>query len=69
MSSSSELPHPTFATFEEKIVADAGNWIQRFDCLVIGPVLGKDEVLLVCASSDASLELWNNVVMLDDQSH
>lgn len=40
----------------EKVVADVGKWIQRFDCLVIGPGLGRDELLLV-SPSDASFAL------------
>jgi hypothetical protein len=34
----------------EKVVTDVTKWIPRFDCLVIGPGLGRDELLLVGTS-------------------
>ncbi|KAG6539997.1 hypothetical protein Mapa_018698 [Marchantia paleacea] len=30
----------------EKVVGDVGKWLEKFDCLVIGPGLGRDELLM-----------------------
>lgn len=32
-----------------KVLAEVSKWIERFDCLVIGPGLGRDPFLLVCS--------------------
>lgn len=32
---------------KEKVLADVGKWLERFDCIVIGPGLGRDSILLV----------------------
>lgn len=31
-----------------KVIAEVDKWMERFDCLVIGPGLGRDPFLLVC---------------------
>lgn len=33
-----------------KVLAEVGKWLERFDCLVIGPGLGRDTFLLDCVS-------------------
>ncbi|KEH36792.1 ATP-dependent (S)-NAD(P)H-hydrate dehydratase isoform X1 [Medicago truncatula] len=33
-----------------KVLAEVGKWLERFDCLVIGPGLGRDPFLLDCVS-------------------
>lgn len=32
---------------EERVVGEVDKWMDRFDCLVIGPGLGRDPFLLV----------------------
>lgn len=34
-----------------KVLAEVDKWMERFDCLVIGPGLGRDPYLLVCIST------------------
>lgn len=36
-------------------MGDVGKWLERFDCLVIGPGLGRDELLMVGISDFALL--------------
>lgn len=31
-----------------KVLAEIDKWLERFDCLVVGPGLGRDPFLLVC---------------------
>lgn len=31
-----------------KVIEEVDKWMERFDCLVIGPGLGRDPFLLVC---------------------
>lgn len=31
----------------ERVLAEVDKWLERFDCLVIGPGLGRDPFLLV----------------------
>ncbi|XP_010255910.1 PREDICTED: ATP-dependent (S)-NAD(P)H-hydrate dehydratase isoform X2 [Nelumbo nucifera] len=33
-----------------KVLADVAKWMERFDCLVVGPGLGRDPFLLDCVS-------------------
>lgn len=32
---------------KDKVLAEVGKWLERFDCIVIGPGLGRDSILLV----------------------
>lgn len=32
-----------------KVIAEVEKWMERFDCLVVGPGLGRDPFLLVCS--------------------
>lgn len=34
----------------KKILSEFDKWMERFDCLVVGPGLGRDPFLLVCFS-------------------
>lgn len=34
-----------------KVLAEVDKWMERFDCLVVGPGLGRDPFLLVSFSS------------------
>lgn len=33
----------------QNVLVEVDKWMERFDCLVIGPGLGRDPFLLVCA--------------------
>lgn len=33
-----------------KAISEVDKWMERFDCLVVGPGLGRDPYLLVCFS-------------------
>lgn len=35
-------------SISNKVLAEVDKWMERFDCLVIGPGLGRDPFLLVC---------------------
>lgn len=35
------------ASVSAKVIEEVDNWMERFDCLVIGPGLGRDQFLLV----------------------
>ncbi|XP_048602417.1 ATP-dependent (S)-NAD(P)H-hydrate dehydratase isoform X2 [Brassica napus] len=35
---------------QERVVGEVDKWMERFDCLVIGPGLGRDPFLLECVS-------------------
>jgi len=35
---------------KDKVLADVGKWLERFDCIVIGPGLGRDPLLLECVA-------------------
>lgn len=35
-------------SISKKVLAEVDKWMERFDCLVIGPGLGRDPFLLVC---------------------
>lgn len=34
-------------TISSKVLAEVDKWMERFDCLVVGPGLGRDPFLLV----------------------
>lgn len=34
----------------DKVIAEVSKWLERFDCLVIGPGLGRDPFLLECVA-------------------
>lgn len=36
------------ASVSAKVIKEVDKWMERFDCLVIGPGLGRDQFLLVC---------------------
>lgn len=35
-------------SISERVLAEVEKWMERFDCLVVGPGLGRDPFLLVC---------------------
>lgn len=42
-----ELGEKEKSELKEKVLAEVGKWLERFDCIVIGPGLGRDPLLLV----------------------
>ncbi len=45
-----ELGEEDRAEVKEKVMEEVGKWLERFDCIVIGPGLGRDSLLLVRSS-------------------
>ncbi len=35
---------------KDKVMGEVSKWLERFDCIVIGPGLGRDSLLLVRSS-------------------
>ncbi|KAE8714578.1 ATP-dependent (S)-NAD(P)H-hydrate dehydratase [Hibiscus syriacus] len=50
----------------KKIISEFDKWIERFDCLVIGPGLGRDPFLLECVSKLMTRARESNVPMVVD---
>ncbi|KAL2607770.1 hypothetical protein R1flu_026343 [Riccia fluitans] len=50
----------------EKVVGDVGKWLEKFDCLVIGPGLGRDELLMECVSEIILMARERNIPMVID---
>ncbi|CAN8300602.1 unnamed protein product [Cochlearia groenlandica] len=51
---------------QEKVVSEVDKWMERFDCLVIGPGLGRDPFLLECVSKIILLAKKFNVPFVVD---
>ncbi|CAN1193157.1 ATP-dependent (S)-NAD(P)H-hydrate dehydratase [Linum perenne] len=49
-----------------KVVAEVDKWMERFDCLVIGPGLGRDPFLLDCVSAIMRQAKLSNVPIVVD---
>ncbi|KAL8515309.1 hypothetical protein ACS0TY_014144 [Phlomoides rotata] len=49
-----------------KIIEEVDKWMERFDCLVIGPGLGRDPFLLYCVSIIMKHARKSNVPMVID---
>ncbi|KAG8370144.1 hypothetical protein BUALT_Bualt14G0086800 [Buddleja alternifolia] len=49
-----------------KVIAEVDKWMERFDCLVIGPGLGRDPFLLDCVSDIMKHARQSNVPMVID---
>ncbi|XP_034200020.1 ATP-dependent (S)-NAD(P)H-hydrate dehydratase isoform X3 [Prunus dulcis] len=49
-----------------KVLAEVAKWMERFDCLVIGPGLGRDPFLLDCVSKIIKLARKSNVPIVID---
>ncbi|XP_007034639.2 PREDICTED: ATP-dependent (S)-NAD(P)H-hydrate dehydratase isoform X1 [Theobroma cacao] len=50
----------------QKILAEFDKWMERFDCLVIGPGLGRDPFLLECVSKIMKHARQSNVPIVVD---
>ncbi|KAI4345581.1 hypothetical protein L6164_012689 [Bauhinia variegata] len=49
-----------------KVLSEVDKWMERFDCLVIGPGLGRDPFLLDCVSEIMRLAKKSNIPMVID---
>ncbi|CAL1396879.1 unnamed protein product [Linum trigynum] len=49
-----------------KVVAEVDKWMERFDCLVVGPGLGRDPFLLDCVSEIMKQARHSNVPIVVD---
>lgn len=47
-----EIGEQEIGDLKEKVLADVGQWLERFDCIVIGPGLGRDPILLVRSNAN-----------------
>jgi ATP-dependent NAD(P)H-hydrate dehydratase len=45
-----ELGEEDRTEVKEKVMEEVGKWLERFDCIVIGPGLGRDSLLLDCVA-------------------
>ncbi|KAL6191132.1 hypothetical protein ACLB2K_037524 [Fragaria x ananassa] len=50
----------------EKVLGEVDKWMERFDCLVIGPGLGRDPFLLDCVSNIIKHARQSNVPLVID---
>uniref|UniRef100_A0A2P2K0P7 ATP-dependent (S)-NAD(P)H-hydrate dehydratase n=2 Tax=Rhizophora mucronata TaxID=61149 RepID=A0A2P2K0P7_RHIMU len=50
----------------QNVVAEVDKWMERFDCLVVGPGLGRDPFLLECVSEIMKKARQSNVPMVID---
>ncbi|XP_008438712.1 ATP-dependent (S)-NAD(P)H-hydrate dehydratase [Cucumis melo] len=50
----------------ERVLAEVDKWLERFDCLVIGPGLGRDPFLLDCVSEIIKHARQTNIPMVID---
>ncbi|KAM5558656.1 hypothetical protein ABKV19_020376 [Rosa sericea] len=50
----------------EKVLGEVDKWMERFDCLVIGPGLGRDPFLLDCVSKIIKHARQSNVPIVID---
>ncbi|CAI9118576.1 OLC1v1020163C1 [Oldenlandia corymbosa var. corymbosa] len=53
-------------SISSKIIEEVDKWMERFDCLVIGPGLGRDPFLLDCVSDIMKHAKQSNVPMVID---
>ncbi|CAI0559802.1 unnamed protein product [Linum tenue] len=58
------IVHPVLE--ESYIVAEVDKWMERFDCLVVGPGLGRDPFLLDCVSEIMKHARHSNVPIVVD---
>ncbi|GMN46607.1 hypothetical protein TIFTF001_015796 [Ficus carica] len=54
------------ASISAKVLAEVDKWMERFDCLVVGPGLGRDPFLLDCVSEIIKHARESNVPILID---
>lgn len=54
------------ASVSAKVIEEVDKWMERFDCLVIGPGLGRDQFLLDCVSEIMKHAKRSNIPMVVD---
>ncbi|MQL73548.1 hypothetical protein Taro_005917 [Colocasia esculenta] len=54
------------ASVSQKVLAEATKWMERFDCLVVGPGLGRDPFLLDCVSEIIKHARESNIPIVID---
>ncbi|KAM3323716.1 ATP-dependent (S)-NAD(P)H-hydrate dehydratase isoform X1 [Capsicum chacoense] len=54
------------SSISAKVIAEVEKWMERFDCLVVGPGLGRDPFLLDCVSNIMKHARECNVPMVID---
>ncbi|XP_010492965.1 PREDICTED: ATP-dependent (S)-NAD(P)H-hydrate dehydratase-like [Camelina sativa] len=62
----SQLSEEDQRTVQDKVLGEVNKWMERFDCLVIGPGLGRDPFLLECVSKIMLLAKKSNVPFVVD---
>ncbi|CAA0403589.1 unnamed protein product [Arabidopsis thaliana] len=62
----SQLSEEDKREVQDKVLGEVGKWMERFDCLVIGPGLGRDPFLLECVSIIMLLAKKSNVPFVID---
>ncbi|KAL3675425.1 hypothetical protein R1sor_025373 [Riccia sorocarpa] len=50
----------------EKVVGDVGKWLDKFHCVVIGPGLGRDELLMECVSEIITMARERSIPLVID---
>ncbi|KAF9605433.1 hypothetical protein IFM89_017172 [Coptis chinensis] len=53
-------------SISRKVLAEVDKWMERFDCVVVGPGLGRDPFLLDCVSEIIKLARRSNVPIVID---
>ncbi|OVA16281.1 YjeF C-terminal domain [Macleaya cordata] len=53
-------------SISSKVLAEVAKWMERFDCIVVGPGLGRDPFLLDCVSEIMKLARRSNVPIVVD---
>ncbi|KAM6566145.1 hypothetical protein CsatA_025273 [Cannabis sativa] len=53
-------------SISDKVLAEVDKWMERFDCLVVGPGLGRDPFLLDCVSEIMKHARQSNVPIVVD---
>lgn len=53
-------------SFSEKVHTEINKWMERFDCLVVGPGLGRDTFLLDCVSEIMKHARESNIPIIID---
>eukprot|EP00262_Sarcandra_glabra_P006276 TRINITY_DN18423_c0_g1_i1.p1 TRINITY_DN18423_c0_g1~~TRINITY_DN18423_c0_g1_i1.p1 ORF type:complete len:371 (+),score=61.46 TRINITY_DN18423_c0_g1_i1:209-1321(+) len=54
------------APIADKVLAEVAKWMERFDCLVVGPGLGRDPFLLDCVSKIMIRARQSNIPIVID---
>uniref|UniRef100_A0A7I4EBX6 ATP-dependent (S)-NAD(P)H-hydrate dehydratase n=1 Tax=Physcomitrium patens TaxID=3218 RepID=A0A7I4EBX6_PHYPA len=61
-----EIGEEEISGLKDKVLAEVGKWLQRFDCIVIGPGLGRDPILLDCVAAIIEEAKFKNIPLVLD---